>query len=177
MAAILVYITLTGCGKDEEGSSQAPPKPPGISLHEAVLIRDIAAIEKHIAAGSDIDEKDQFGSTPLIVASTFGVTKAAGILVENGANLYATNNEGSTPLHIASFLCHTETVELLLDAGADKSRKNDAGHTAFESVAGPFADVIPIYDYLRGTLGPLGLKLDYDYIEETRPKIAEMLLD
>ena len=31
------------------------------------------------------------------------------------------------------------------------------------------------YDYLGAVLGPYGLELDYEYIERTRPKIAEML--
>jgi len=46
---------------------------------------------------------------------------------------------------------------------------------AYESVAGPFDQVKGIYDYLGATLAPAGLKLDYERIKLTRPKIAEML--
>jgi len=35
--------------------------------------------------------------------------------------------------------------------------------------------VEPIYDGLAKTFAPLSLKLDYEHIEETRPKLAELL--
>ena len=85
------------------------------------------------------------------------------------------NNEGSTALHSAAFLCRIEIVEALLKNGADKALKTNAGSTAYESVAGPFDDVKFIYDIFSKDLGPFGLKLDYDQIEETRPKIAALL--
>ena len=85
------------------------------------------------------------------------------------------NNEGSTPLHTAAFLCRTEIVRMLLDHGADKTLRNVYGSTPLESVAGPFEEVKGIYDVFSRDLGPLGLKLDYRYLEETRPVIADML--
>jgi hypothetical protein len=63
----------------------------------------------------------------------------------------------------------------LLSNGADKTIRNNAGSTALQSVAGPFDQVSGIYDYFRNSLGPLGLELDYEQIQETRPIIAEML--
>ena len=42
-------------------------------------------------------------------------------------------------------------------------------------VEGPFEQMKPIYDLLGVGLGPLGLKLDYERIKETRPRIAELL--
>ena len=66
-------------------------------------------------------------------------------------------------------------MKLLLENGADKNLKNNYGSTALESVTAPFSYVKEIYDIFSKDLGPLGLKLDYKYLEETRPKIAEML--
>lgn len=43
------------------------------------------------------------------------------------------------------------------------------------SVSVPFEVVKGVYDYFGTTLSPLGLKLDYEQIKKTRPKIAEML--
>jgi hypothetical protein len=63
----------------------------------------------------------------------------------------------------------------LLENGSDKSIRNNAGSTSLESVAIPFDYVKGIYDQLGAALGPLGLKLDYDRIKETRPKIATLL--
>ena len=64
---------------------------------------------------------------------------------------------------------------MLLDNGADRNLENNFGSTALESVSGPFDNVKVIYDQFSKDLGPLGLKLDYEYIKATRPKIAEML--
>ena len=60
-------------------------------------------------------------------------------------------------------------------AGANKEAMNKVGSTALNGVEGPFEQMKPIYDLLGVVLGPLGLKLDYERITATRPKIAEML--
>ena len=170
MTAILVVTLLivTGCGKQENPT-------PHVSLHVAALQGNIDEIQKHIKAGSDLNEKDVYGSSPLIIAVTFGKTEVARALIEAGADMKIKNNEGSTPLHIAAFLCRTEIVEALLDNGADKNLRNNAGSTALEVVEGPFDDVKGVYNSIRKALRPLGLKLDYERIKMTRPKIAEML--
>jgi ankyrin repeat protein len=173
----VALLGMVGCGNRErsEPANTEPPKPPGVSLHEAVIVDNVKAIEQHIAAGSDLDEKDDYGSTPLIIAATFGKAEAAKALIEGGADLGMTNNDGSTALHVAAFLCHVEIVEALLKGGADKDAKNNAGRTALDAVSGSFEGAKPIYDELGAALGPLGLQLDYEYIQATRPKIAEML--
>lgn len=153
-------------------SAQSPPE---ISLHEASYLGNIKAIEKHILAGSDPDAKDAIGNTPLMIAAIFGHTKAAGMLIEAGADLNITNSEGSTALHVAAFFCRTEIVNFLLESGADKQIRNHAGATPFESVAGPFNEIKPVYDYFGQKLNAMGLQLDYRRIEETRPNIAQIL--
>jgi len=96
-------------------------------------------------------------------------------LINAGADLDHQNYQGSTALISAAFFCRTEIVEALLDNGADKTLRNNYGHTALESISAPFEKVRGVYDQVGKDLGPLGLKLDYDYIEKTRPRIAEML--
>ncbi|MHC4437645.1 MAG: ankyrin repeat domain-containing protein [Planctomycetota bacterium] len=166
LAASLLIIA--GCEKQENPT-------PHVSIHIAALQGNIDAICQHIDVGSDLNEKDAYGSTPLIIAATFGKTEVARALIDAGADMKITNSEGATPLHIAAFLCRTEIVKALLDKGADKNALNNAGRTALESVAGPFDDVKGIYDSIGKGLKPLGLKLDYKRIKKTRPKIAEML--
>jgi hypothetical protein len=183
MTALLAvaFLGVVGCG-DRERSAPAEtskpaeaPEPPNVSLHEAVIVDNVEAIRQHVAAGSDLDAKDDYGSTPLIIAATFGKAEAAQALIEGGADLSIPNNDGSTPLQVAAFLCHVEVVEALLDGGADKNAANNAGRTALDAVSGPFESVKPLYDELGALLGPLGLQLDYEYIQATRPEIAEML--
>ena len=163
----------------EKGRSpvkQTNTKPPVMDIHTATLLGDLDAIRQHIEAGSDLNIKEPSGgSSPLITAAVFGKTEVARALIEAGADLNCTNNDGSTPLYCAAFFCRTEIVEALLDKGADKKIVNNYGLTALESVAGPFNDVKDIYDIFSKELGPFGFKLDYEQIEVTRPRIAEML--
>ena len=181
---ITAFMTLNACSSKDESSlkekeqisdSETNVKQPKMDIHTAALFGDVKAINQHIRAGSDLDEKDEYGSAPLIIASTFGKTEVAETLIGAGADVNCRNNDGSTPLHIAAFFCRTEIVRMLLDNGADRNLENNFGSTALESVSGPFDNVQGIYDQVSKDLGPLGLKLDYEYIKTTRPKIAEML--
>ena len=168
---MLALAILTGCGRQEKTAN-----PPSVGLHEAVVEGNLEAIRQHIATGSDLNEQDPSGgASPLISAAAFGRTEAAKALIEAGADLNYRNNNGATALITAAFLCHTEIVELLLEHGADQNARNNAGATALESVAGSFDEVKGVYEYLQSVFGPVGLKLDYERIKATRPKIADIL--
>ena len=158
-------------------SESAPVSAPDTSLTDAAVAGNVEAVRQHIAAGTDLNERNpEGGSTALIAAASFGQNETASLLIEAGADLEVKNNEGSTALHAAAFLCREKIVKALLAKGADRNARNNAGSTALDSVAGPFDDVKPIYDLILAVLGPYGLELDYEFIEETRPRIAEILL-
>ncbi len=56
-------------------------KPPQIDIHTAVVTGNLEALKQHIAAGTNLNEKDPFGgSSPLISASLFGKTEEAKVL-------------------------------------------------------------------------------------------------
>ena len=145
---------------------------------DAALAGKLEVVRQHISAGTKLDQRDlQSGSTALIAAATFGQTEVALTLIENGADLEVQNNEGSTALITAAFFCRTEIIKALLEKGAERGTKNNTGATALDSVTVPFNEVKPVYDLLQGILGSSGLKLDYQWIQATRPKIAELLRD
>jgi len=180
---ILLLSSLTlfsSCNNTENSKSlsdnkEVQVKPPSVDLHTATFMGNVEAIKQHIAAGSDLNVKDPFGSTALITACVFGRTNIALELIEGGADLNLQNNDGSTPLHCSTFFCHTEITESLLTKGADKNIPNNDGSIPYEGVKAPFSEVKAAYDFFAKELGPLGLKLDYKHIEKTRPVIAEML--
>lgn len=177
-AAIAVaLLTSVACGQLQDSSTgkERSSQPPDVGLHMAVLQGNADAIRQHIEAGSYLNERDAYGSTPLIVAVTFGRTEAARLLLEAGADPEIANNDGSAPLQIAAFLGHTEIVRALLDEGADKHSRNIAGSTAYDIVAAPIDGDKAIYDQLAAALGPLGFASDYGRVESARPAIAELL--
>ena len=149
---------------------------PSIDIHAAVISNNIEAIKQHIKAGSDLNQKDPFGgSSPLMSAALFDKNEIAQVLLEAGADINFINNDGSNALHTAAFFCRPEIVQILLDNGIDKTVRNNMGSTAYESVAGAFKDVKPFYDMIGQSLAPFGLVLDDEYLQKTRPIIAEML--
>ena len=150
-------------------------KTPDVNLHMAVLQGNIDAVRQHIKAGTDLNKKDQFGSTPLMIAATFGKTEIAKALIEAGAYMNIGNNEKSTPLHIAALFCRPEIIQALLDKGANRYIRNISGSTAFDIVAAPFEYDKDLYDKISAGLKPLGLVLNYEKIKKMRPQIAEML--
>ncbi len=171
---VIFAMVIVACGKNES-SEQKVVVTPTVNIHMAALQGNVEAIQQHIAYGSDINQKDDYGSCPLTVATTFGKTEVADLLINAGADLTVKNNDGSTPLHIAAFMCRTDIVKSLLEKGADKTITNNYGHTALQSVSGPFEAARPIYEGLEAGLKPLGLYFDYAHLEKTRPIIAELL--
>jgi len=149
---------------------------PKIEIQAAILSDNLEAVKQHIEAGTDINKKDAMsGSTPLITAVSFGKNEIAKALIDAGADLTPKNNDGATALHVAAFFCRVEIVQMLMDAKADKTSRNNFGATARETVMGPFAEVKPFYEMLQQQLAPLGMQLDLNEIEKTRPVIAMML--
>lgn len=183
LSIIMIVFLISSC--NGEGSSENAKQveqvkkeqtdTPKMDIHAATFMGNIKALEQHIKAGSDLNSKDAYGSTPLNIAATFGKTDVALLLIKGGASLSATNTDGSTPLHTAAFFCRTEIVEALLAKGANKQVKNQYGNTPLESVAGPFEQVKPIYMELAKNLGPLGLRLDLERMKITRPQIVQLL--
>jgi uncharacterized protein len=176
MSSVAMIALLCACGGGKDAGQSANAQAPGVDIHTAVVTGNIEAVKQHIAAGTNLNEKDPFGgSSPLISAAVFDKPEIARLLIDAGVDINFRNNDGSTALHTAAFFCRPQIVEMLLSKGADKTIRNNFGATAYESVIGPFADVKGAYDMMVQVLGPMGLKLDYTYLEKTRPEIAKML--
>ena len=179
----LAAVLSTACGqtsKNQEPNKNEVEKTtasvPKTDLQTAVISGDLETVKQHIAAGSDLNEKEPFnGSSPLITAATFGKTQIAQELVDAGADLTIKNNDGTTALHSAAFFCRVEIVQLLMDAKADKTILNNYGATPRQTVMGSFEDIKPIYEMMQQQLKPFGLELDLKEVEKTRPVIAMML--
>jgi len=180
---LIALFIITGCGgqddsNQKEKSVDAKDKvaAPKVDIHTAVVTGNLEAVQQHIDAGTDLNKKDPYGgSSPLISAALFDKPEMVKLLIAAGADLNFQNKEGSTALITAAFFGRPHIVKMLLDSGADRTIKNKYGATAYESVAGPFSEVKNTYNMMGKMLEPLGLKLDYAYLEKIRPEIAAQL--
>ncbi len=178
LATLLFFgftVLFTACNNSSDKSEKSELKEPSMTIQEAAFLGNEKGIKEHIDFKSDLNQKDTYGSTPLHIAATFGKNETAILLIEGGADINAINGDGSTALHVASFFCRKDIVRALLDKNADVTIQNSYKSTALEVLSPSFETVKPVYDQLSKDLGPLGLKLDYDKIEEMRPIIAEMI--
>lgn len=85
---------------------------------------------KLIHDGANVNEANPGnGWTPLHVAAANGHPKMCETLIENGANVNATDVNGMTPLHLAMARGHAKTAGILLAAGANPGIRNSDGKT------------------------------------------------
>jgi ankyrin repeat protein len=172
----IVLFGIVSCDQaHEETSKEITAEAPSSSISADVFMNNTKNVKAHIAAKTDLNEKDDYGSAPLHIAATFGKTEVAKLLIEGGANVNEPDANGSTPLHTAAFLGRTEIVKALLENNVDINARNSFNSTALESVSGPFDDVKAIYDQFSKDLGPLGFKLDYNQLREQRSVIAGLI--
>lgn len=173
---LVIGFTLQSCsGQEKSEGDQAQVKAPTQTLFESAFLGKTDLVKQHIAAGTELNQKDDFGSTALTIAITFGKTDIAKALIEGGADIEATSADGSTALLSAAFFGRTEIAKALLDKGANINARNSFGATALESVQAPFNDVKPIYDQMKRDLAPLGLKFDYEDLAKQREIIADLI--
>ena len=116
------------------GATKATP--PSVSLHEAAFQGNLEAIQQHIEADSDLNEKDPVsGASPLIIAAVFGQIEVVRALIKAGADVNSRNNEGSTPLITAAVFGQIEVARALIEAGADVNSRNNEGSTPLHTAA------------------------------------------
>ena len=157
-------------------STTPPDLAPPVSIWQAAMTGNTPAVEQHIGAGTDLNLKEDLsGSTPLMVATTFGQVEVARFLISEGAELDARNNSGGTALHVACFFSQPAIVELLLNAGADPNAGNSRGLTPLDVVSIEFDEELG--GAYRHVYESLGLKFDEQFVRKTRAQIAETLIN
>ena len=115
---LLAGMAMTGCGT---------------GLTQAAKEGDIAAIQKLLDEGADINESGlgaKMGGPPIIHAAYYCRSEAVKYLINRGADINAISvprSSGWRALHLAAWGSDcTEVVKLLLDSGADiNARAND----------------------------------------------------
>jgi len=79
----------------------------------------IDQLQRLSASGADIDARDRYGQTAMMLAARAGHAKVVEWLVEHGAALDHTAKYGLSALMLAVISGHTEVVRILAAAGAN----------------------------------------------------------
>jgi ankyrin repeat protein len=148
----------------------------------AVRNNDLDAVQRHIAAGADVNTSSPVvggpddGHTPLLVASREGNAEIVRCLLASGANARIPDFfMRATPGHKAAYMGHAEVLSSLLDDGLELNAQGPYnGYTALHDAVwhGHSAAVTVLLDSgarsdLRGHNGktPLELAVQYGYTE------------
>jgi ankyrin repeat protein len=89
------------------------------ALHYAAGIGNHHIGKLLLKAGADVDSRNSFSETPLIVAAQCGFNDFTALLIDNKADVNAVNNESRSAMDFVSERGYTEILEQLLMAGAD----------------------------------------------------------
>jgi len=98
-------------------------------------IADEETITMLVINGISINEKDNYGNSPLHSAILSGDNEYVRILLISGANLNSRNTLELTPLHLAAFLNNENVVNQLLLKGAEIDIKGNSGYTPLHIAA------------------------------------------
>ena len=142
----IAAVVLVGCGESQqsapapetkpvepvaEAAKPEPPtaKAPDISIHEAAGEGNIEAVKQHLAAGTDVNAKDEDGLTPLHEAAGGGQKEITELLIAKGADVNANTPDGLTVFFAAILGANKEIIEMLIAKGADVNVRGFGGMT------------------------------------------------
>ncbi len=101
-------------------------------IHDAAKAGDAQQVERLIAGGVDVDEKDIADKTALLWAADAGQMDVVQVLVAKGANVNAKDFSDWTPLKFAVLGHHDSILEFLIANGADVNAADPDGTTALD---------------------------------------------
>eukprot|EP00854_Cymbomonas_tetramitiformis_P013989 gene13989-16534_t len=100
------------------------------SLWEAARIGSISSLESFVAAGGDLDARDEeVGSTPMIEAVWHGHEDVVKYLIKHSADIDKKDLTKNSPLHWAAKTGREDILELLLDEDVSLNAKNEKEET------------------------------------------------
>ena len=103
--------------------AQTPPSQSELNrysgLFGAVADGDVTVVKKLIAAGADLETRDESGRTPLLVAAHFSNVEVTRVLLEAGAEPNAMDVQKYDLITIAAVKNDVEMIRLGLEFGAD----------------------------------------------------------
>jgi ankyrin repeat protein len=99
-------------------------------LHDAAAAGDVGLIRRLLAAGADVDARDDEGRTPILVATVARRTEAVRVLIEAGADVDIRDDSLANPFLYAGAEGLLEILRIVNEAGADPAITNRFGGVA-----------------------------------------------
>ncbi|KAI8494129.1 hypothetical protein Bbelb_284760 [Branchiostoma belcheri] len=104
-------------------------------LHEAARNGHHETVSVLLAAGADVNARDDTQYSPLHQAARNGRNETVSVLLTAGAFVNARDELEETPLHEAARQGHPKCAEILLQHGADTGLRNKDGRTVEDIAA------------------------------------------
>jgi len=120
----LVGLLVAGCRSGTPGAGAND------ALFEAIRKGEVAAAQRALDAGADIEAKNRSGRTPLMMAAVTRNAALVKALLARKADVGAQDASGMTALMWAAFGGSPAIVQALLDAGSDVNAQDRNGETA-----------------------------------------------
>jgi hypothetical protein len=108
----------------DSASAQTP------NLFTAARANDVNLAKTLIDAKADVNQQDDKGYTPLILATYNDNLEVSQFLLKHGADTEIKDHSGRTALMGAAFKGNDREVRLLLDSGANPSASDSKGMTS-----------------------------------------------
>lgn len=115
----------------------------------ATIEGNMSRLEKALKNGADVNCKNEFDATPLMLAAWNARDNFVKVLLKNGADINARTKDGETALIAVADYGHKNIVDILLDNGADLNIEKDRGFSALYCAAdrGHFSIAKELIDY------------------------------
>ena len=93
----IAAVVLVGCATTQS-PEPTTAKAPDIDIYGAAYTGNIEAVKQHLAAGTDVNAKNEWGGTPLHYATFGGHKEVVELLIAKGADVNAKDDVGDTPV-------------------------------------------------------------------------------
>ena len=100
-----------------------------MALWSACVEGDLFKVRRLIKEGSNVNNRDEYGTTPLIEAAIGGHSQVVEELIRGGARVNVKDNAQQTALYWVSRRGHCSVVKTLCAAGADTNVQDERGVT------------------------------------------------
>jgi spore coat protein CotH len=157
---------------DTWGDRRRRPKKTGPDVWMAAKNGDMDLLTDWKKGGRDLNQPNDDGTTPLMMAALGGQFDVAEFLIENKVNVNAVSRDKNTALHSAAYLGRLGIVRLLVEQGANVEAKNRDGATAIEIASQEFSEAV---DFMKMIDRMLELDLDLKKMAEDRKNVVEYL--